>query len=88
MKRTQIYLPEDIWGKLKLASAKIHTSVSDLIRQALTKVYRSPKSKDEIESNLDETFGLWKNRKDIKSGLLYVRKLRKGWDKRLKEYKI
>jgi hypothetical protein len=53
----------------------------------LQKAKTMKRRKKILSEHLDETFGLWKNRKEIKSGLQYVNKIRKGWDKRIKEGK-
>lgn len=80
MKRTQLYLEEDIWKELHIRSRQQGTTVSELVRQAVRGRYgRSPAARREA---MEAFVGLWRNRRDLPDSETYVRKLRKG--KRLK----
>lgn len=80
MKRTQLYLNEDIWKVLHIRSRQQGTSISDLVRQAVREKYGSlPVSRREA---MQAFVGMWKDREDMRDSTAYVRGLRKG--KRLK----
>jgi hypothetical protein len=76
MKRTQLYLNEDIWKVLHVRSRQQGTSISDLVRRAVRDKYgSSPEGRREAMQAL---VGLWKNRSDLPDAETYVRRLRKG----------
>jgi len=76
MKRTQLYLNEDIWKALHVQSRQQGTSISELVRQAIRDKYgSSPASRRQAMQAL---VGLWKDRKDLPDSTAYVRRLRKG----------
>jgi len=76
MKRTQLYLNEDIWKALHVRSRQQGTSISELVRQAVRDKYgSSPVSRRQAMQAL---VGLWKDRKDLPDSTAYVRRLRKG----------
>ena len=76
MKRTQLYLNEDIWKALHVQSRQQGTSISELVRQAVRDKYgSSPASRRQAMQAL---VGLWKDRKDLPDSTAYVRRLRKG----------
>jgi hypothetical protein len=76
MKRTQLYLHEDIWKALHIRSRQQRTTISELVRQAVRDKYgSSPASRREA---MQAMVGLWKNRKDLPDTETYVRRLRKG----------
>ena len=76
MKRTQLYLHEDIWKTLHIRSRQQGTSISELVRQAVRDKYgRSPASRRQAMQAL---VGIWKDRKDLPDSTEYVRRLRKG----------
>jgi hypothetical protein len=80
MKRTQLYMEDDVWKVLQVRAKQSHSTISELVRKAVREKY------------LDQAFhrkeallaavGLWKDRTDIHGGETYVRQLRK--DDRLK----
>ncbi|MBE2279341.1 MAG: hypothetical protein IAE91_03030 [Ignavibacteriaceae bacterium] len=59
MKRTQIYLDDDIYEMLKIESKKKKKRISFLIREALREKYVKSDSSDML---ISEITGLWKNR--------------------------
>ena len=80
MKRTQLYLEEDIWKELHIRSRQQGTTVSELVRQAVRGRYgRSPAGRRQAMQGF---VGLWSRRRDLPDSETYVRRLRKG--KRLK----
>ena len=75
MKRTQIYLSDDLYFEIKRRSKKSKKSISEIIRQTLRENL-IPSKKDEILSSINKAFGLWKDRKfDAET---YIREIRKG----------
>ena len=80
MKRTQLYLEEDIWKELHIRSRQQGTTVSELVRQAVRGRYgSSPAGRRQA---MQAFVGLWSSRQDLADSEKYVRRLRKG--KRLK----
>lgn len=76
MKRTQLYLNEDIWKALHIRSRQQRTSISELVRQAVRDKYgSSPAGRRQAMQAL---VGMWKDRKDLPDSTAYVRRLRKG----------
>ncbi len=76
MKRTQLYLQENIWKTLHVRSRQQGTSISELVRQAVSEKYgNSPARRREAMQAL---VGLRKHRRDLPGTATYVRKLRKG----------
>ena len=76
MKRTQLYLHEDIWKVLHIRSRQQRTSISDLVRQAVREKYGS--SPVDRREAMQALVGLRKDRKDLPDSTAYVRRLRKG----------
>jgi hypothetical protein len=76
MKRTQLYLHEDIWKALHIRSRQQRTTISELVRQAVRDKYGS--SPANRRQAMQAIVGLWKNRKDLPDTQTYVRRLRKG----------
>ncbi len=76
MKRTQLYLNEDVWKVLHIRSRQQGTSISDLVRQAVREKYgQSPVGRRQA---MQAFVGLWKDRDDMGDSTAYVRRLRKG----------
>ncbi|MCL5028744.1 MAG: hypothetical protein M1480_06960 [Bacteroidetes bacterium] len=77
MKRTQIYLDEDIFHVLKRESEIKKKNISSLIRDTLREKFMKKKHSNAVE----DAAGIWKDRTfDTEE---YIRNLRKG--NRLKE---
>ncbi len=76
MKRSQIYLSVSQWSILRALSHQAHKSVSQLIRDAIEKVYKKPDT--DFETALRQGFGIWKDRKDLPPTDEYIRRLRKS----------
>jgi hypothetical protein len=80
MKRTQLYLDEDIWKALHIQSRQRRTSISELVRMAVRDRYGA--SQTNRRQAMKAIVGMWRDRKDLSDAGAYVRQLRKG--KRLK----
>ncbi len=76
MKRTQLYLHEDIWKALHVRSQQQGTSISELVRQAVRDKYGSSPARR--RQAMQAFVGIWKDRKDLPDSTAYVRQLRKG----------
>ncbi|RUM56893.1 MAG: CopG family transcriptional regulator [Persephonella sp.] len=74
MKRTQIYLDEDIYNYLKEESLKTGKTISELIREKIRKEIEQ--NKNNLLQAIREVAGLWSDRtEDVDN---FVRELRKG----------
>jgi hypothetical protein len=74
MKRTQLYLDDDLWAALHAQALLRRTSISELVRIA---------ARDRYMGNLEERraammgiVGLWKDRTDTEDTETYIRNLR------------
>jgi hypothetical protein len=76
MKRTQLYLNEDIWKALHIRARQRKTSISELVRQAVREKFGN--SSADRRQAMQALVGLWKDRKDLPDTEQYVRRLRKG----------
>ena len=76
MKRTQLYLEENLWKLLQIQARQSGFSMSELVRQAVRDKYvTSGKSRKEVFRSV---VGLWRRRKDIHDTETYLRSLRRG----------
>ena len=76
MRRTQLYLNDDIWKALHLESRRRNTTISELVRRAVREKYgASPADRRKAMAGL---VGLRKNRTGPADSTAYIRKLRKG----------
>jgi len=76
VRRTQLYLDDDLWQALHIQARQSGASVSELVRQAVRERYgRSPARRAEA---LRSWVGVWKHRDDLADAESYVRQLRKG----------
>lgn len=80
MVRTQIYLNDHLKSGLNRLSVRRRVTVSELIRQAVEQLLE--KSSLNFEKAVERSFGIWRSRKDIKDSSVYVRKIRREWEKR------
>ncbi|MBI4239059.1 MAG: ribbon-helix-helix protein, CopG family [Deltaproteobacteria bacterium] len=78
MKRTQLYMDEDSLRLLSSLSRHQQTTISELVRQAVTQVYGTTKTHVDPVEALQASFGVWAQRKDLAPTAAYVRSLRKG----------
>ena len=57
--------------------------MAELVRHAIDRVYRTGRKVEEFERALDQTFGMLRKRRDIRSGVQFHDKVRRLWDRRL-----
>ncbi len=76
MKRTQLYIEDDLWEALRVRSQQSQTSVSDLVRQAIREKYAC--GLDYRRQAMQALAGIWKDHADLHDPEGYVRRLRKG----------
>jgi hypothetical protein len=76
MRRTQLYIDDELWGTLRIRSQQAGTSISDLVRQAVREKYSlGLASRQEA---MRDFAGIWKVRTDLSNSEAYLRGLRKG----------
>lgn len=76
MKRTQLYIEDDVFKALRRVSKEKAVSISELVRAAVKKVYALDKP-DDADQILKESAGIWKDRRDIASAEQYIRQTRR-----------
>jgi nuclear transport factor 2 (NTF2) superfamily protein len=85
MKRTQLYLDEEIAKTLETLSRQKGVTISELVRAGLRERYMQGNDLDRVALARSLT-GIWKNRQDLKGIKAAIRKFRKG--SRLKRLQI
>ena len=81
MIRTQIYLNEEQKSTLEKLSEERGVSMAELIRDAVDRLLKEEKSTN-FEIALHESFGIWRNRKEMQDPKKFVRSLREEWQRR------
>jgi len=76
MRRTQLYLDDELWGTLRIRSQQAGTSVSDLVRRAVREKYST--GLGGRRQAMRAFAGIWKGRTDLADPEAYLRALRKG----------
>lgn len=76
MRRTQLYLEDDLWQALHSLARRKETTISDLVRQAVRERYLG--SLVSRKAAMQAAVGIWKDRADIGDTRAYVRGLRGG----------
>lgn len=76
MKRTQLYLNEDVWKLLHIRSRQQGTTISELVRRAVRDKYG--RSATDRRQAMQALVGIWRDRGDLANSEAYVRRLRKG----------
>jgi len=76
MVRTQLYLDEDLHGRLRQVAREQGRTISELARDALHRVYGTGVEERRLRT-LRAIEGLWKDRDDLDDGDGYVRRLRR-----------
>jgi hypothetical protein len=76
VKRTQLYLDDDIWQNLKTRARITNTTISELARTALREKYGV--DRQGRKAAFEAVIGLWKDRNDLGDTEQYVRRLRSG----------
>ena len=77
MKRTQLYLDEEMARTLAALSRQKATTVSELVRESVQEKYMSRKEIDKV-SLAQQLSGVWRSRKELKEIDRTIRRLRKG----------
>lgn len=76
MRRTQLYLDDQLWNALHALARRGKTTVSELVRQAVREVYVG--SQDERRKAMQAFAGIRRGRPEIVDSVEYVRQLRQG----------
>jgi hypothetical protein len=75
MKRTQLYLDEDIAKVLSTVSRQQGTTVSELVRECVREKFGGKEAIDHA-ALARQLGGVWKDRRDLGETRAYVRRLR------------
>lgn len=76
MRRTQLYLDDDLWQALHAHARRQKTTVSDLVRKAARERYLG--SSEERSQAMRAIVGMWSDRPEFSDPEAYVRKARQG----------
>lgn len=76
MRRTQLYLEEDLWNALHARAQSDGSSISELVREAVRERYIG--KLDERRKAMRAFAGIRKSRPETLDSERYVRRLRKG----------
>jgi hypothetical protein len=76
MKRTQLYLDDDLWAALHAKALLEGSTISELARLAIRERYLG--NLEERKAAMLAVVGLWKGRTDLEDTETLVRKLRGG----------
>jgi len=76
VRRTQLYLSEDLHRRLREAAARQGRTVSDLVRESVARAYGAPETETRA-SSLEAIAALWQDRSDLRETRGYVRRLRR-----------
>ena len=77
MKRTQLYLSEEMARTLGALSRQKGATVSELVRESVREKYMGRKEMDKV-TLARQLSGIWRNRKDLRDIEGTVRRLRRG----------
>ncbi len=75
MKRTQLYLEEDLWTALHAKALLERSTISELVRQALRERYMG--NLERRKAAMLGAIGLWKDRTDLEDTETMIRRLRR-----------
>jgi Arc/MetJ family transcription regulator len=76
MRRTQLYLDDDLWNALHARARSRKSTVSELVREAVRERYFG--QRDEQMKAMQEFVGIRKERSEPVDAVEYVRHLRRG----------
>lgn len=76
MRRTQLYLDNDLWTVLHSQARSLKTTVSELVRQAVRERYFG--RLEERKQAMRAVVGIRKDRPEFADSAAYVRELRRG----------
>jgi hypothetical protein len=82
MRRTQLYLDEECGRTLTAGCRRRRTTISALVREAISRAYGSGSAKDRA-TVIDRLAGIWRGRTDLGNADRVVRKLRVELDERV-----
>jgi hypothetical protein len=76
VRRTQLYLDDDLWNTLHARARSQRTTISDLVRRAVRDRYLG--NLEERRKAMEALIGIWKDRTDLPDSTEeYVRRLRR-----------
>lgn len=75
MRRTQLYVDDDVWQALQIRARQSGSTMSELVRKAIRETYMNPAA--DRKAAMLAVVGLWKDRGDIGDSTEYVRALRR-----------
>lgn len=76
MRRTQLYLEDDLWAALHAKAARDRTTISELVRVAARDRYLG--NRQQRREAMMGIVGLWKERTDLEDTDTLIRRLRKS----------
>ena len=76
MKRTQLYLDDEMAKILSTVSRQRGATISELVRECIRDKYAEKRNVDKV-ALIRQIAGVWRNRRDIADTDRYVRRLRK-----------
>ena len=76
MRRTQLFLDDDLWDVLRARAREEGTTVSDLVPQAARERYLG--KLEERRQAMQALVGIRKDRSELSDSVEYVRRLRHG----------
>jgi Ribbon-helix-helix protein, copG family len=79
VRRTQLYLEDDLWQALRLRARQSGSTMSELVRKAARDAYIG--TAIDRKAAMTGVIGLWKDRADIGDSQEYIRKLRRATGK-------
>ena len=83
MSTVRVYLSEKVWQELVLLGQKEQASPDNLLEQAVRRFLQEKGVRLEHRRGLQESFGVWKERDDLKAdSTVIVDELRGEWDER------
>ena len=74
MRRTQLYLEDDLWAALHAKALLEKATVSELVRVAVRERYMG--NLEERRAAMLGIVGLWKDRPDVENAEAFIRNLR------------
>lgn len=74
MKRTQLYLEEDLWKALHTRARREKTTISDLVRRAARDRYMY--TPEQRRADMMAAVGAWRDRTDLPDTETFIRSLR------------
>jgi hypothetical protein len=75
VRRTQLYLEDDLWQALQLRARQSGATMSALVRKAIRDVYIGAAT--DRKAAMAGIIGLWKDRDDLGDPQEHIRKLRR-----------